>query len=510
MKKNNILKSFIAFSMLLISIIISFTYAFAEDNGEDLALVAESSEKDNDFNIYFEQLHKANRIDGAAIFLSWCAEQSNISNNSIFRDNFCDAIYFGTLSSGAEIVEVPKAGDLIFYFQYAQKKFVHVGIMINDRESIQSNDDGIIYKLTDVNSFELVDKTKNYSIIYLRPNYSESDTFEMDNQKAMFFFKEYLNISCNEEQHPKKKSYPFRLPVDIVGANKASIDDAFAPFDCKCVYISEKDGNLVVFESLDPVLFANGETNYATFMLCHDNDIHDIVLGQVFLQGDVIYQTGNAGLASGNHIHLEVARGLYTESNSKSVWEFVRSKENAIKPSDVFFLYENTYIANDGKSSWIINSNDSNYIQLSDTNITMQDNVCVLLTATTDPVGQYIKWESLDESIVTVVDGAIMGVKPGTTSIVASTFIEGHIYKAICHVTVTTSQEPETIIGIVSGTPGGLAINSHTSSSPEYKIGRIPEGDTCIIFLEETIGNWYYVEYDGNYGYVYKKYIKIQ
>lgn len=60
----------------------------------------------------------------------------------------------------------------------------------------------------------------------------------------------------------------------------------------------------------------------------------------------------------------------------------------------------------------------------------------------------------------------------------------------------------------VSGTPGGLAINSQPNKN--YKIGRMDEGVYCTIDLDRTSGNWYYVTYNGVSGYAYNRYLVIQ
>ena len=60
----------------------------------------------------------------------------------------------------------------------------------------------------------------------------------------------------------------------------------------------------------------------------------------------------------------------------------------------------------------------------------------------------------------------------------------------------------------VSGTPGGLAINSQPNQYT--KIGRMDEGVYCTIDLSRTSGNWYYVTYNGVSGYAYNRYLGIQ
>ena len=72
----------------------------------------------------------------------------------------------------------------------------------------------------------------------------------------------------------------------------------------------------------------------------------------------------------------------------------------------------------------------------------------------------------------------------------------------------TDSYTPNVKNGIISGTNGALAINSRPSSG--YQIGRIPEGESCMVYPDKASGNWYWVEYNGVSGYAYSKYIIVR
>lgn len=60
------------------------------------------------------------------------------------------------------------------------------------------------------------------------------------------------------------------------------------------------------------------------------------------------------------------------------------------------------------------------------------------LTATTDPAGETVTWESSDTDVATVSDGTVTGVAAGTATIIASANIGGHVRTAECVVTVTS------------------------------------------------------------------------
>lgn len=76
----------------------------------------------------------------------------------------------------------------------------------------------------------------------------------------------------------------------------------------------------------------------------------------------------------------------------------------------------------------------------------------------------------------------------------------------------TNTSTANTRIGIITGTPGALAINDKPAASPQNstQIGRIPEGASCTVYPSKTSGNWYWVEYNGVSGYAYKNYISLR
>lgn len=79
-------------------------------------------------------------------------------------------------------------------------------------------------------------------------------------------------------------------------------------------------------------------------------------------------------------------------------------------------------------------------ISLNKSSLTMKDNVCVALSATTTPSGQSVSWKSSNNSVVRVSNGNLEGVKAGNATITASMTYEGKTYTATCNVTVTPSQ----------------------------------------------------------------------
>lgn len=106
-------------------------------------------------------------------------------------------------------------------------------------------------------------------------------------------------------------SHENTLAIDV---NTLGVKDiAYAPFDCKVITKSKKY-NTVIFESLKPVLCADGKVEVVQLKMLHDNDISDLIVGKQFLQGEKIYDEGGASVLGipdyyPRHIHLVVLRG---------------------------------------------------------------------------------------------------------------------------------------------------------------------------------------------------------
>jgi hypothetical protein len=133
-------------------------------------------------------------------------------------------------------------------------------------------------------------------------------------------------------------SHKGSMAIDIIGSG-GGIEEAYAPFDLSIVWKDSLSGNGLCFQSDRAVLWANGEYEYVHFVMWHMNDIKAYSVGQKFKQGEKIYEEGTAGFATGNHIHLNVAKGKYgggypLVKNASNVWVI----KNQVAPMDVFYI----------------------------------------------------------------------------------------------------------------------------------------------------------------------------
>lgn len=128
-----------------------------------------------------------------------------------------------------------------------------------------------------------------------------------DGYEVCLFPLEYMYIS----QGPHNQT-----AIDYLGwgSNGRILDcPMYAPFSGRVTY-NGNDHNMII-QSLDKVHLANGTLNYCTMLMAHRNSPPPIV-GTVFSQGDLIYNTGNYGLSSGDHVHLSTAPGHVSWNSS--------------------------------------------------------------------------------------------------------------------------------------------------------------------------------------------------
>lgn len=101
----------------------------------------------------------------------------------------------------------------------------------------------------------------------------------------------------------------------------------YAPFDCKVTSIIPDYGE-AIWQSLEPVRFADGTIDYCSFTTCHDDSINYGV-GYVAHQGEQIGNMGAKGPGvTGVHCHIEFAKGLQgLYQNEYGIWGMVNSCE---------------------------------------------------------------------------------------------------------------------------------------------------------------------------------------
>jgi hypothetical protein len=154
----------------------------------------------------------------------------------------------------------------------------------------------------------------------------------------------YINISQGMNIGTHKGSYA----IDLVGIDRG-VDAFYAPFDgtIKKIYSGNNQGNFVWLESKKKFLFPDGSYDYISIMTGHDDNISDLYVGKDIKKGENYYQEGNSGKSTGNHIHLEVAKGRTTKGGWHINKEGKYQIDNPVRPDDIFIIEEFSTVIKD-------------------------------------------------------------------------------------------------------------------------------------------------------------------
>lgn len=139
-----------------------------------------------------------------------------------------------------------------------------------------------------------------------------------DNKEVMLFPLEYLYMSQDEGGD---YSHAGTLSMDFLGWNangRVYQCPYYAPVSCTCIASTESANR--IWQSNDVVHLADGTLDYVTWVVAHDNNPPSV--GTVLQQGDLMGHTGTAGYVTGDHLHLNVAKGRYAN------WEQVPPNNN--------------------------------------------------------------------------------------------------------------------------------------------------------------------------------------
>ena len=174
------------------------------------------------------------------------------------------------------------------------------------------------------------------------------ESYAAGGYEIAYFPMQYLNITQGVNG---SFSHQGTLAIDLAGKDSGK-DAVYAPFTGVIKKIYTNSGNFVWLESSNPVLFADGTIDYMTIMIGHDNDVSDLYVGKVIKQGEHFYSEGDAGYATGNHIHLECAKGKFKSNgwyeNSNGNWMIY----NTVNPFDALVLKSDVIIKSSYGYNW--------------------------------------------------------------------------------------------------------------------------------------------------------------
>lgn len=128
-----------------------------------------------------------------------------------------------------------------------------------------------------------------------------------------------------------------------------SVGRFFAPFTAEIKRIDTEAGggaNIVIIESTSMVKFADGTKDYMTVAFLHDDDISDLHVGQLLIQGQGFYDMGTAGNATGDHVHIACYRGKYNPL-------ICTMGSGNLDAQDAFFIISDTRVKDSGGIKWV-------------------------------------------------------------------------------------------------------------------------------------------------------------
>ena len=159
-------------------------------------------------------------------------------------------------------------------------------------------------------------------------------------QRAMWFMDDLYITQEPGGSFSHAGTYNF----DVIGYKDHR--DIYAPFDCvvKKIHAGESYHNMVIIESAEKVLYADGTYEYMSMAFAHDNDIADLYVGRKIKQGEVFYQTGDYGNSTGVHCHVTCIRGKYKNDMWTKNAEGKYCSLNAICPTKALFVSKKTNV----------------------------------------------------------------------------------------------------------------------------------------------------------------------
>ena len=157
-----------------------------------------------------------------------------------------------------------------------------------------------------------------------------------------------------------------------LGGTDTGAEYLYAPCDVEVVrhYKGGTGYNAVWYQTLEPVMCADGQQRELVFMLLHANDTTitelGITVGKQFKQGEAFYKEGTGGGVA-THCHLEVGlapfsgtgwtKSSYVDDRGANVWII----NNKLIPSEIFYLTNKTTVVEDMGYNWRYLSTDCTY-----------------------------------------------------------------------------------------------------------------------------------------------------
>ena len=157
--------------------------------------------------------------------------------------------------------------------------------------------------------------------------------------QCMLFPLAYINNT--QEYGPGTYSHCCNMATDWAAPGDIIGYEYYAPCDCYMLRPAYGSDNICAYRSAREVLTPSG-VRYVSFLFMHDNTPPAYQAGQLIRQGQIIGRTGNAGIGTGPHVHIDQAAGqsidLYDSGQSCAIGINCFKPYNELAPTNVFYI----------------------------------------------------------------------------------------------------------------------------------------------------------------------------
>lgn len=196
--------------------------------------------------------------------------------------------------------------------------------------------------------------------------------------------------------------------VDFAGKDEGA-DKLYLP--CNMVVKRCRTGanGELYLESVDPVHFADGTTDYARMICLHDSEFN-VAVGDALPQGTYFYDEGGMGSgnpnAFGTHVHIEAGKGKWNSTTQSANAQGTYVIENQSPLHELFIVGDDVVIMDDGGYDWLLesefdagittNSDDHLYEECNKTYKVLVDNCEYFNSAdTNDVAGKFTQGDTI-------------------------------------------------------------------------------------------------------------------
>lgn len=153
-------------------------------------------------------------------------------------------------------------------------------------------------------------------------------------------------MNITQVSSPDSYSHCCGHPIDAVGTSaKANL---YAPVTMKLIRIYQ-DGNGRLWQSQREVITPSGKS-YVCIYFVHDDNPPYSTLGSTVAQGDLIAHTGVSGYVTGDHTHIDQAKGenkiLVNYGITCSSGNICWALQDSVNANEIFYVND-TEIIND-------------------------------------------------------------------------------------------------------------------------------------------------------------------